>query len=158
MIAVVQIIKGATIYADGEFSGKCGRGLYILLGVEENDTSLDVDLLTAKIKKLRIFKDQNDKMNLSVMDIGGECAVVSNFTLCANYKHGNRPDYLRSAKPDVANSLYLLFIEKMSEDIPHVAHGCFGADMQTEMITDGPVTIVMDSAVLKKTTKEVPSK
>ena len=154
MIAVIQIVKNATIYANGEFSGKCGKGLYILLGVEEGDTELDADLLAAKIKKLRIFKDQNDKMNLSVLDIGGECAVVSNFTLCANYRHGNRPDYLNSAKPDAANSLYQYFISKMEEDIANVAHGCFGADMQTEMITDGPVTIVMNSSVLKKTGKE----
>ena len=154
MIAVLQIIQGATIYADGELSGECGRGLYILLGVEEGDTVEDVNLLTAKIKKLRIFKDENDKMNLSVMDIHGDCAVVSNFTLCANYKHGNRPDYLKSAKPDIANEYYLAFIDKMREDIPRVAHGRFGADMQIHMVTDGPVTIVMDSHLLKKTGKE----
>ena len=88
------------------------------------------------------------------MDIHGDCAVVSNFTLCANYKHGNRPDYLKSAKPDIANEYYLAFIDKMSEDIPRVAHGRFGADMQTHMVTDGPVTIVMDSHLLKKTGKE----
>lgn len=154
MIAVIQIVKNAVIYADGEFSGECGKGLYILLGVEDGDTVTDADLLSQKIKKLRIFKDQNDKMNLSVLDISGDCAVVSNFTLCANYKHGNRPDYLKSAKPDIAKELYLYFITKMEEDIQHVAHGCFGADMQTQMLTDGPVTIVMDSSVLKKTPKE----
>ena len=150
MIAVVQIVKSAKIIADGEFSGECGKGLYILLGVEDTDSTVDADLLSAKIKKLRIFKDQNDKMNLSVLDIQGECAVVSNFTLCANYRHGNRPDYLKSAKPDIANELYLYFISKMEEEIPHVAHGRFGSDMQTEMITDGPVTIVLQSSVLKK--------
>ena len=128
MIAVVQIVKSAKIIADGEFSGECGKGLYILLGVEDTDSTVDADLLSAKIKKLRIFKDQNDKMNLSVLDIQGECAVVSNFTLCANYR----------------------FISKMEEEIPHVAHGRFGSDMQTEMITDGPVTIVLQSSVLKK--------
>ena len=113
MIAVIQIVKKATIYADGEFSGECGKGLYILLGVEEGDTQTDADLLSTKIKKLRIFKDSNDKMNLSIMDIEGECAVVSNFTLCANYRHGNRPDYLKSAKPEIAKGLYLYFIHKI---------------------------------------------
>ena len=97
----------------------------------------------------------NDKMNLSIMDIHGECAVVSNFTLCANYKHGNRPDYLRSAKPDVANELYLYFIDRMKEDISHVATGHFGSDMETQMVTDGPVTLVLNSSVLKKSQKEV---
>ena len=154
MICVVQIIQSATIYANGELSGKCGKGLYLLLGVEEGDTLQDVDLLVTKIKKLRIFKDENDKMNLSVMDIQGDVAVVSNFTLCANYRHGNRPDYLKSAKPEIAKEYYLTFIEKMREDIPCVAHGQFGADMQTHMVTDGPVTIVMESALLRKTNKE----
>ena len=154
MIAVIQIVKSATIYANGEFSGECGKGLYVLLGVEEGDSEMDADLLSTKIKKLRIFKDDNDKMNLSVMDVNGECAVVSNFTLCSNYRHGNRPDYLRSASPEIANMLYEYFILKMQEDISHVAHGCFGADMQTHMITDGPVTIVMESSVLKKPAKE----
>lgn len=154
MIAVIQIIKNATIYADGQLSGQCGKGLYILLGVEDGDEKEDADVLALKIQKLRIFKDENDKMNLSVLDINGDCAIVSNFTLCANYKHGNRPDYLHSAKPDIAKELYMYFIERMSASIPHVAQGKFGADMQTQMTTDGPVTIVMNSALLKKSTKE----
>ena len=153
MIAVLQIIKKATVIADGVLSGECGAGLYILLGVESGDDRTDADLLCAKIQKMRIFKDENDKMNLSVLDVHGDVCVVSNFTLCANYKHGNRPDYLRSAPPAEAEALYEYFIEKMKESIPNVAHGKFGADMQTEMITDGPVTIVAESSVLRKTQK-----
>lgn len=153
MIAVIQIIKKATVIADGVLSGECGAGLYILLGVENGDERTDADLLCAKIQKMRIFKDENDKMNLSVLDVHGDVCVVSNFTLCANYKHGNRPDYLNSAPPTEADELYRYFIERMRESVPNVAHGKFGADMQTEMVTDGPVTIVVQSSVLKKTKK-----
>ena len=153
MIAVIQIIKKATVIADGILSGECNHGLYILLGVESGDDKTDADLLCAKISKMRIFKDQNDKMNLSVLDVHGDVCVVSNFTLCANYKHGNRPDYLNSAPPVVAESLYRYFIDKMRESVPTVVHGKFGADMQTEMVTDGPVTIVVHSSVLRKTPK-----
>lgn len=153
MIAVVQIIKKATVIADGVLSGQCGGGLYILLGVEKGDDKTDADLLCAKIQKMRIFKDENDKMNLSVLDTHGDVCIVSNFTLCANYKHGNRPDYFDSAPPAEAEELYSYFIERMREAVPNVAHGKFGADMQTEMITDGPVTIVVHSALLRKTPK-----
>ena len=148
MVAVLQRIFCATVWADGELSGTVGRGLYILLGVEEGDTEKDVALLAAKIGKLRIFSDDAGKMNLSVTDIGGDVMVVSNFTLNANYAHGNRPDYLASAKPETARCLYELFVERMGALIPHVATGRFGADMRTEMTTDGPVTIVMYSGTL----------
>ena len=150
MIAVIQIVKNATIYANGEFSGKCGKGLYILLGVEEGDTELDADLLTAKIKKLRIFKDQNDKMNLSVLDIGGECAVVSNFTLYANATHGNRPDFFHAAPPALAEHLYNVFLSAIAIDGISTVSGIFGADMQMDTVCDGPVTIILDTADIKK--------
>ena len=153
MTAVLQIVKNATVYADGAFSGEIGDGLYILLGVENGDTERDALLLAEKISKLRIFEDENGKMNLSVNDIDGEVMIVSNFTLGANYAHGNRPDYLASAKPDVAIPLYEYFISLMSERVKRVATGKFGADMQTSMTTDGPVTIVMHSAVLGGGTK-----
>ena len=149
MIAVLQRVYNATVYADGEFSGKINKGLYILLGVEQNDTEKDADLLSEKISKLRIFSDEDGKMNLSVIDVGGEALVVSNFTLNANYKHGNRPDYFASAAPEDANELYEYFKELMKTKTKKLASGVFGADMRTEMSTDGPVTIVMDSAVLK---------
>ena len=149
MIAVLQRINNATVFADGEFSGSVNAGLYILLGVEKGDERLDAELLCEKISKLRIFCDENDKMNLSVMDVDGEVMIVSNFTLSANYSHGNRPDYFSAAAPDLANELYEYFISLMSNKVKKVATGKFGADMRTEMSTDGPVTIVMRSDVLK---------
>lgn len=150
MIAVIQRINSAAVYADGELSGSVGRGLYILLGVTNEDTEADVAPLAEKISKLRIFTDENDKMNLSVKDISGEVLVVSNFTLNANYAHGNRPDYLKSAPPAIANELYELFLSEMSKRVVKCESGVFGADMRTEMSTDGPVTIVMDSKILLK--------
>jgi D-tyrosyl-tRNA(Tyr) deacylase len=131
-------------------SGSIGRGLYILLGVEQGDSCLDATALAEKISKLRIFCDENDKMNLSVKDVNGQVMVVSNFTLNANYAHGNRPDYLASASPNVANSLYEFFISEIKKRISVCENGVFGADMRTEMSTDGPVTIVMNSVVLLK--------
>ena len=148
MTAVLQIVKNATVYADGILSGEIAHGLYILLGVENGDTEQDALLLADKIAKLRIFSDENGKMNLSVNDVDGEVMIVSNFTLGANYAHGNRPDYLASAKPDIAIPLYETFISLMTDRVKRVATGKFGADMQTSMITDGPVTIVMKSDVL----------
>ena len=150
MIAVLQRINNATVYADGVLSGSVGRGLYILLGVEKGDEKKDAELLSEKISKLRIFCDDNGKMNLSVMDIDGEVLVVSNFTLSANYSHGNRPDYFGAAAPDVANELYEYFVKLISAKVKNTQTGKFGADMRTEMSTDGPVTIVMNSEVLKK--------
>ena len=149
MIAVIQRVNNATVYADGEFSGSIGAGLYVLLGVASADTEDDARLLSEKISKLRIFSDENGKMNLSVMDVDGEIMVVSNFTLNANYSHGNRPDYFSSAAPAEANRLYELFKDLMRSKTKKLASGVFGADMRTEMSTDGPVTIVMDSNVLK---------
>ena len=149
MIAVLQRINSATIYADGEFSGEAKKGLYILLGVIKGDGKRDAELLADKISKCRIFTDENDKMNLSVKDIDGEVMVVSNFTLGANYKHGNRPDYFASAAPSEANELYEYFVELMTERVKKVATGKFGTDMRTELSTDGPVTVVMDSEILK---------
>ncbi len=150
MIAVIQRVRSATVYADGLLSGKIGQGLYVLLGVEATDSKEDADLLAAKIAALRIFSDENGKMNLSAIQIDAEAMVVSNFTLNANYSHGNRPDYLSSARPELANELYEHFVSELRARLKFVATGKFGADMQTEMTTEGPVTIVMNSALLKK--------
>lgn len=150
MIAVIQRVLSAKVVADGVLSGEIDQGLYILLGVADGDTEADSTALAEKISKLRIFCDENDKMNLSVKDIDGEVLVVSNFTLNANYSHGNRPDYFASATPDVANALYEHFKSEMKNRVRVCESGVFGADMKTEMTTDGPVTIVMNSSVLLK--------
>lgn len=150
MIAVLQRVKSASVKADGVFSGEIGNGLLILLGVAKEDTVDDARLLAEKIVKCRIFSDENGKMNLSLLDVGGGALIVSNFTLNANYVHGNRPDYFASAAPSEAIPLYEYFVALVKEKIPSVATGVFGADMQIEMCADGPVTIVMDSLKLRK--------
>lgn len=150
MIAVLQRVSEASVIADGVAAGRIGAGLFILLGVLEGDDATDALLLAEKIAKLRIFSDDQGKMNLSVKDIGGASLVVSNFTLAANYAKGNRPDYLRAAAPAVAEPLYEHFSSLLGEWIGVVENGVFGADMQISMVADGPVTIVMDSSVLRK--------
>ena len=150
MIAVIQRVKNSSVRVDGELCGECGKGLMILLGVAEGDCEEDARLLSSKILKLRIFSDENGKMNLSVKDIGGEALIVSNFTLLANYKKGNRPDYMNAAAPARANELYEYFTSLMRAELAHVATGEFGADMAVSLLNDGPVTIVMDSQILTK--------
>ena len=150
MTAVIQRIRQATVYADGQLSGEVGHGLYILLGVENGDDADDAAVLAQKIAKLRIFEDAMGKMNLSVQDVDGEIMVVSNFTLAADYSHGNRPSYISAAAPAIAEALYDRFVCMIGDTVKKVATGKFGADMRTDMQTDGPVTIVMHSSVLRK--------
>ena len=150
MRAVIQRVSSASVAVDGEVVGSCERGYLILLGVAEGDAELDADLLCKKIAALRIFRDENDKMNLSIRDIDGEALVISQFTLLANYRHGNRPDFLDSAKPDEANRLYEYFKALLARELRRVESGIFGADMKVSLTNDGPVTICMDSEVLKK--------
>ena len=150
MIAVLQRVKKASVDIDGKTVGECGRGLCILLGVADGDTEEDVRVLADKAVNLRIFTDENDKMNLSLKDIDGESLIISNFTLLASYKKGRRPDYISAAAPDVANRLYECFCEAFEAEVRHSARGVFGADMQVALVNDGPVTIVMDSKVLLK--------
>ena len=150
MKAVLQRVKRAHVAVDDEIVGECGEGLMILLGVANGDTEEDARLLSQKICNLRIFTDENDKMNLSVKNIDGEALVISQFTLMANYKKGNRPDYLESAPPAEANRLYEYFKTLMSAELRHVGCGVFGAHMEVSLVNNGPVTIVMDSEVLKK--------
>ena len=152
MKAVIQRVTGASVKVDGAVVGECREGLMILLGVAKGDTEEDARLLANKICNLRIFCDENDKMNLSLKTIDGEALVISQFTLMANYKHGNRPDFLESASPDEANRLYEYFVTLMSAELKHVGKGIFGAHMEVSLVNDGPVTIVMDSDVLKKKT------
>ena len=148
MIAVIQRVKRAKVYAEGAFSGSCGQGLCVLLGVAQGDTERDADALAEKIVHLRIFCDENDKMNLSLKDIDGEMLIVSNFTLLASYKKGKRPDYMGAAAPTEANRLYEYFSEHCRRELRQVGCGVFGASMEIEMSCDGPVTITMDSRVL----------
>ena len=148
MIAVIQRVNSAEVIADGVLSGKISKGLYILLGIEKGDSESDATVLAEKITKLRIFNDENGKMNLSILNVGGEILCVSNFTLCANYAHGNRPDYFNAESPSIAKPLYLFFNSEIKKITGKCEAGIFGADMQTTMSTDGPVTIIMDSYVL----------
>lgn len=151
MQAVLQRVKRAEVSVDGEIKGRCGNGFFILLGVFEGDVREDADLLCEKIAKLRVFEDENGKMNRSINDVGGSTLIISQFTLCANYVHGNRPDFLSAAKPETANELYEYFSARMRTLVEQgVQNGVFGADMQIEALCDGPVTIVMDSNKLKK--------
>ena len=150
MKAVLQRVKNASVAVDGKITGECAEGLMILLGVAKGDTEGDAEILATKICNLRIFTDENDKMNLSVKNIDGEALVISQFTLMANYKHGNRPDYLESAPPEEANRLYEYFVSLMRKELKHVGCGVFGAHMEVSLINNGPVPIVMDSEVLKK--------
>lgn len=150
MRAVIQRVSSASVEVDGKVVGSCQKGYLILLGVAQEDTELDAELLCKKIAALRIFRDENDKMNLSIRDIDGEALVISQFTLLANYRHGNRPDFLESAKPDEANRLYEYFKDLLSRELRRVECGIFGADMKVSLTNDGPVTICMDSEILKK--------
>ena len=150
MRAVLQRVREAHVDIAGETVGACGKGYMILLGVAQGDTREDAELLAAKLVKLRVFEDEAGKMNRSLTDVGGEVLVISQFTLLADYRKGNRPDFFGAASPDMAKALYEEFIALLRQQVPHVAHGEFGADMQVHLCNDGPVTIVMESDVLKK--------
>ncbi len=149
MKAVIQRVLSSSVESEGRLLGKIEKGLMVLLGVAQNDSENDAEILLEKIVKMRIFSDENGKMNLSLKDIDGEMLVVSNFTLNANYRHGNRPDYLNSAPPDEAKRLYKYFIDCAKEHVRLVNEGKFGADMKLSIVNDGPVTICVDSDVLK---------
>lgn len=148
MRAVIQLVTEASVRVNDCVVGQCGRGYLILLGIGEGDTSDDARRLVRKIIKLRVFPDERGKMNRSIVDIGGEILLISQFTLYANVTHGNRPDFLAAAKPPAAISLYETVATMLREDIPHVQTGQFGAHMQVTLTNDGPVTIVIDSAEL----------
>lgn len=153
MRAVIQRVSSSEVISDGILTGKIGKGLSILLGVRKGDTKADAEALALKISKLRIFTDDEGKMNLSVIDVGGSAIVVSNFTLCANYAHGNRPDYLDAESPALANELYEYFVGLLRDTIGNVQTGVFGAKMSFKIENDGPITIVMDSDIILKRNK-----
>lgn len=146
MRVVIQRVSEARVVSDGILTGSIGRGLVVLLGIEHRDSEADVDWLVRKITAMRIFSDEAGKMNLSVKDIEGEVLVVSQFTLFASTKKGNRPGFTGAASPGHAIPLYESFLRKLStESGQPVASGIFGADMKVSLVNDGPVTIVMDS-------------
>lgn len=146
MKAVIQRVTQASVTIENEIVASISSGLLILIGIEEADTQEDIVWLTAKIANLRVFGDENGVMNLSVKDINGEIIVVSQFTLHASTKKGNRPSYIKAAKPDLAIPLYEQFVTQMEvEAEKKVQTGQFGADMKVSLLNDGPVTIIIDS-------------
>lgn len=150
MKAVIQRVSFAGCTALDRVTGSCKNGLLVLLGVAQGDSEEDARLLAEKISKLRIFSDENDKLNLSVMDVKGGILAISNFTLMANYAHGNRPDYMGAEKPERANELYEHFIKLLADKGIPTGKGAFGEHMKIEAELAGPITIVMDSQVLNK--------
>ena len=148
MIAVIQRVSKAVVSVDGKTVGSCNKGLCVLLGVSEEDSQKDAEVLANKVINLRIFSDENDRMNLSLKDIDGEMLLVSNFTLLASYRKGNRPDYMKAAAPQMAEELYKYFGELCQREVKNIGYGIFGAHMELSITNDGPVTIVMDSKVL----------
>lgn len=151
MRAVIQRVTKSSVTFDGEIKGSVGKGYNVLLGVMDGDTEAQAELLAAKIAKLRVFEDEAGKMNKSVTDINGEILVISQFTLCADIKKGNRPSFTDSAAPDEANRLYEYFCSKLLENgVSKVEKGVFAADMKVEIHNDGPVTIVMDTDIWNK--------
>lgn len=145
MRAVIQRVSQAKVVVDDNTVGQIGKGFMILLGVHEQDTQTDVDYLVGKISKLRVFEDEQQKMNRSIMDVGGEILSISQFTLFADTKKGNRPSFVQAAKPDTAIPLYEAFNEGLRQVGIPVETGIFGADMKCHLVNDGPVTIIIDS-------------
>lgn len=150
MKAVVQRCFSASVSVDGAVSGSIDKGFLVLLGVGEEDTEQAAEIMANKIAALRVFTDQNDKMNLSLKDVDGKVLAVSNFTLCADTKKGNRPSFSKAMAPDVALGLYNKFCDKLTEHGIEVEKGVFGADMKISMEGDGPVTIILDTEVWMK--------
>ena len=146
MRVTIQRVSEASVTIDGKIKSSIGKGLLVLAGFEEADTVEDLEWMSNKIVSLRIFQDENEQMNLSVKDIGGDIIIVSQFTLHALTKKGNRPSFIRAAKPDIAIPLYEKFVAQMEKDLEKkIGTGEFGADMKVTLINDGPVTINMDS-------------
>jgi len=146
MRAVIQRVSKASVTIDGKINSQIGNGLLVLLGIEDADTTDDIEWLSGKIVNLRIFDDTDGVMNESVIDKKGEIILVSQFTLHASTKKGNRPSYIKASKPDIAIPLYEKMIQQLSKDLgKEIGTGIFGADMKVELLNDGPVTIVIDT-------------
>ena len=146
MKAVIQRVSKASVKVDGEIVGEIGKGFLVLLGVMDGDSEEQMTLLAKKIYEMRIFRDENDKMNLSLAQVDGNVLVVSQFTLCADISHGRRPSFIHSARPDKANELYVRFCDELERlGVKNVQKGVFGASMAVELTNDGPVTIIADT-------------
>lgn len=146
MRTVIQRVTHASVKVDGKTVGEIGKGLLVLTGIEDSDTVEDIEWLCKKISGLRIFDDENGIMNLSVMDIDGDILAVSQFTLMASTKKGNRPSYIRASKGEFAEPMYRNFCERLEKETgKRVERGIFGADMKVSLLNDGPVTIIMDT-------------
>lgn len=151
MKAILQRVRFAGVEVEGKTVGEIGQGFLILLGVEQDDDEKEAEVLANKVAGLRIFTDENDKMNLALSDIGGEVLVISNFTLCADCSHGRRPSFIAAARPEQAEPLYEYFSQRLRDaGVKKVAQGIFGADMAVSLLNDGPVTIDINSKDLKR--------
>ncbi len=151
MKAIIQRVANARVDVDSKTVGNIGQGFMILLGICDSDTESSAELLARKTAALRVFCDENDKMNLSLLDIGGEALVISNFTLCADTKKGNRPSFINAMEPQKANELYNYYCERLKENgVKNIEKGIFGADMKVSLLNDGPVTIILDTEIWEK--------
>ncbi len=151
MKAVIQRVSRASVTVDSELVSKIDKGYLLLLGVMDDDTKEDAEILARKTASLRVFEDEDGKMNLDIQNVDGEVLAVSQFTLCADLKKGNRPSFIRSAEPNYANELYEYFCQKLLDNgVKSVKKGVFGADMKVELLNDGPVTILYDSEIWRK--------
>ena len=146
MKLVIQRVKKSSVKVDNKLIGDIGKGFLVLIGVGQNDKKEVADYLVQKLIKLRIFEDEQGKMNLSIKDINGELLIISQFTLYADCSGGNRPSFTNAAKPEIANELYEYFIEKCKQENIKVEKGIFGADMKVELLNDGPVTIILEKS------------
>lgn len=151
MKAVIQRVESASVSVEGKIAGACEKGFMLLFGAAKGDTEADAELLARKTANLRVFCDENGKMNKSVLDIGGGILAISQFTLCADVKKGNRPSFTEALEPQKAEELYDFFCKRLkAEGVSRVEKGIFGADMKVSLVNDGPVTIIFDTEIWRK--------
>lgn len=151
MKAVIQRVESASVSVEGKIAGACEKGFMLLFGAAKGDTEADAELLARKTANLRVFCDENGKMNKSVLDIGGGILAISQFTLCADVKKGNRPSFTDALEPQRAEELYDFFCKRLkAEGVSRVEKGVFGADMKVSLVNDGPVTIIFDTEIWRK--------